>query len=1060
MSTQNTTDAALQGFDDPVRKMPRWVKWLGGTAVGLVLVAGGAGLVVPQLIDQQKYKTLIIEKVFDKTGYKVDWSGDIGMSLLPLPHVTVSDLTVNAGEQQILAVKIADVEIDLVPLLSGKLAVRDVTLEGPQITLVTDKSGRQTWMTDKIAAPTDVVQDNREEGDGDQTNTAPAAPMDISLNVVEITDGVLVWDDQTAGKMQKIEDVDLRLKADSLTGPFEANGGLLWQGHKIEAKVHTSELDMEQGVYPLQVKLALPEQNILGEYSGVVATKDKLSVEGDVTLGVTDLGAALAGLSGDASPDLPDDLKGKASLSGKLVYSPEKVALGNLQVEAGDLGYGGDFSVTGLDNDKVAPQVSFDLKSNRKAAGNASALLRFLDDLSVSATGSLSGDSLNLVKSRITLDGNDVAMSGRVDLGEKKKVDLIVNVSKLDVDQLRQKLGLGSGAGGAGSDGDAEAVYKSGERKAGFTVPFEGRVRADIDEMRYDQKSYSDIHLDLTAAGGGVNIQKLEAGLPDGVSVKASGTIGDTQSLSGLDVGVSARILDTETLARSYNIALPELPRKLGTATIDGKISGDPKALGFDLKLGVWGMTASGAGTLANLLDTPVINRLAFSVKHPSFVEAMRIVQPGFNGSSSLSGPLNLSGNVAWGDDQYHLSDLDAMLGKTSVKGNMDVALTPKPSVSGELAIGDLVLPDQSGGASSSSVAAGAKSSAAAKGGARWSREAIDVVWLKNFNADLKLSVNHLRYNLWDFNAANLDFVLKDGTLSLNDMSAGLFGGQASVSGQVKSGAGERDPLGVTGGLKASGVDAAKLQSALVGKASDTVSGTITNADVSIAATGLSPAALVQTLSGKGALQGRDIVVRGIDAAKLGMAAKGSYKPLDRAGTLFGSFGDGQTEFTTFDSAFDIQNGVVDFTRILFDGPKAMLEGTGQVNLPLWTIDLTNRMTVKDTDIPPFEFTVRGPLDNPAKAGGDVIENYLRGKFEKKVNKLLEKQIGKLLGGGGNGGTSPESVSTPEQDGMDGGAAQPDAAAPVPAPEATQPEDPKDALKKDALKALGGLLAQ
>ena len=39
---------------------------------------------------------------------------------------------------------------------------------------------------------------------------------------------------------------------------------------------------------------------------------------------------------------------------------------------------------------------------------------------------------------------------------------------------------------------------------------------------------------------------------------------------------------------------------------------------------------------------------------------------------------------------------------------------------------------------------------------------------------------------MWNFSNANLDFLLNDRTLDIKDMSAGLFGGQAAVSGQIK----------------------------------------------------------------------------------------------------------------------------------------------------------------------------------------------------------------------------------------------------------------------------------
>ena len=130
----------------------------------------------------------------------------------------------------------------------------------------------------------------------------------------------------------------------------------------------------------------------------------------------------------------------------------------------------------------------------------------------------------------------------------------------------------------------------------------------------------------------------MDAELPDGISIKSSGTIGNTEKLSDLDIGFKTNIADVEAVARNYNVTLPELPRKIGAATINGKVTGGLKALGFDMNLGVWGGTASGAGTVAGILGTLVINKLKFSLNHPNFPEVMRIVQPSFIPSSTMTG--------------------------------------------------------------------------------------------------------------------------------------------------------------------------------------------------------------------------------------------------------------------------------------------------------------------------------------------------------------------------------------------------------------------------------------
>lgn len=1038
----------IQGFDDAPRKVPRWVKYLGGTAVGLVIIAAGAGVVISGAIDQAKYKSIIVEKVQSQTGYKVDWSGDIGVALLPMPHATIQGLTVTANDQTLLKVKSADVSVELLPLLSKKVVIDAVTVDNPEITLVTTKAGEKLWEP----KASDKAEAAAEEKSSEASDTNDA-PVDVSFNVIEVNDGVVVWDDRTNGGIQKIEDFDLRVKAQSLKGPFEINGGLEWNGQKIDAKVNAADLDFEKGLFPVKVKLALPEANIQGDFSGVITTGEKFEVEGDVELEAESLKNTLKALSDTAS--IPDDLAGKLELSSKIKVNPETISMNDIKLGLSSLAFGGDVSVSGFANESASPTISAKLASTKKVDQNAAPMLRLLDDLDMDVKGSMKGNVVQIDRSILKLNDNDISANGSVTLGETPKVDMSVAINKFDVDQLSGNL---ADAGVASDKKSDDAASVDSGSSYGFDVPFSGRIRADVKKLRSGGKDYTNIKADVAAINGSLQINKFEAGLPDGIAVKADGTIDKTKTMSGLDMNVSAEIENVEQLAKTYNITLPELPQKIGSATIKADLIGDLNSLGFDASVGVWGLTASGKGTVNSPLVTPAINKLDFEIQHPNFLRAIQIVAPEFDSTAGFEGPLDLSGTASWNSASYKVSGLKGIMGKTTVEGGIEADTSGKPSVTGNLAFGSLVLPASSSGSVSASKIS--SQSSAASGKARWSREAIDMGWMKSFDADIAITAKSITQNLWTFTNAKLDFVLKDGTLDIEDMSAGLFGGDAKVSGQVRSGSGERDPLAIKGSLKASNVDARKLQSALSGAPSDTLYGTIKDVDIDVNATGLSPAALVQTLGGKGTITGENIVVKGVDAAQLGMAAKGSYKPLERAGTMFGSFGDGQTEFTTFDSAFDIQNGIVNLTKSIFDGPKATLSSVGNINVPLWTIDLKNTMTVKDTDIPPFDFTIKGPLDAPTKAGGSVIEDYLRSKVNKKVNKLIENQLGKFLGGGDQtqtgGQAAPAADATTGAGTTDGTATGTTTeAAPT-----TQKTNSKDAVKQEALKALGNFLGQ
>lgn len=1042
----HVADTTIQSFDEPQRRgIPKALKWMAGTALGLVILAGVGGVVATQMIDQQKYKALIVSKVQDATGYTVDWDGNISIGMMPLPHASISKLTVKAGDTQILSVAKADIQVALTPLLSKKVEIKDITIDEPVVTLITTKSGVQTWAPKAKEAVSATPANETSAG-------ATGSDMDIVVNHIGINGGSLVIDNQQTGSRQELKNLNLKVRADSLKGPFDLTGNTEWSGQKIEVKATSGEVNVSEGSYPIQASVEVPSSGIALSFSGVVDSKN-MGANGDINLEVDDVAKAVKGMTGSA-PSLPEGIGGKAELAGKLVYTSSRVAVDNMALSLGALSYSGEVSANGLGGNEQ-PQLSFQLQPKSKAAADAPALVQLLSDLTIAAKGSVENEKVQIVTANIKTMGNNISVNGYSTMGANPSVDLTVNASEINLDVLSKNAG-------ASADGTASKPAASGKSgDMGFAMPFSGRVRADVAKLTTGGKTYSDIKADITSNAGALTITNAQVGLVPDTSVSVNGKIANTSNLSGLNLNVAAKTQDAEKLFSALGVAMPELPRKVGAASMNGNFTGDLKNLGFSTVVSALQFNVKGEGSVGDPMGTPAISSLKFNVAHPNFNEAMKTFQPGFSGSTGFYGPLDVSGQLAWGADKVDVTSIKGKLGQTTVSGNISAVTKPKTKVTGALDFGAIIFPSATN--NGGTVAATSKGAAPASSGDRWSRDPIDSAWMKSFDADIAIKAKSITQNLWKLSDANLAFKLNDGTLTLDDMSAGLFGGHASINGTVKSGAGAKDPISINAKINAENVDAKDLMSAATGKVSYTLTGTISKVDVALNATGASVANLVQTLGGNGTMDGKNIIVKGVDAAQLATAAKGSYKPLERAGSLFQSFQGGQTEFTDFNSEFAIQSGIVNFSKIYFDGPKATLNTTGNVNLPKWTVDLKNTMTVKDTDIPSFDFTIRGPLDNPANSGGDIINNYLQNKLEKKATKLLEEKLGGKLGALLGGGSTTTTTDTPAADAplTDTTTTSDPAATPTADEGTTAPaETDKQKAAKEAVKALQGLFGK
>lgn len=994
MPSNDTPPNNGDSFDDaPRRGVPKALKWMAGTAVGLVILAGIGGVVATQLIDQQKYKALIVSKVEESTGYTVDWDGNITLGMMPLPHASINKLTVKAGTAQILSVEKADIRVALAPLLSKKIQIKNITIDEPVVTLTTTKNGTQTWVAKPKNAETAPAATDAASSD--------SSAMDIVVNSIEINDGSFIIDNQQTASRQEMKDLNLRVRADSLNGPFDVTGDTEWSGQKIEVKATSGEVNSSEGSYPIQTSIEIPNSGIEVSFSGVVDSTN-MAANGDINVEIDDVAKAAKGMTGTA-PTLPEGIGGKAALAGKVVYNANRVAIDNMALSLGALSYSGSVAADGL-KDKEQPQVSFQLQPKSKAAANAPTLVQLLSDLTIEVKGSVENEKVQITTANIKTMGNDISVNGYSTMGANPTVDLSVNASEINLDALSQTAG-----GNAQAATAASPSKKAGD--LGFAVPFAGRVRADIAKLTTGGKTYSNIKADVTSNAGALTIAKVEVGLVPDTSVSVSGKIADTTNLSGLNLKLAAKTQDTEKLFSSLGVTMPELPRKIGAASVNGNFSGDLKNLGFSAVVSALQFNVKGEGTVGDPLGTPAINSLKFNINHPNFNDAMKAVQPGFAGSTGFYGPLDVSGELAWGADKVSVTGISGKLGQTTVDGNISAVTQPKTKVTGALNFGSIVFPSatDNGG----TVAATSKSSVPATGGSRWSRDQIDTAWMRSFDADVAIKAKSITQNMWKLSDANLAFKLNDGTLTLDDVSAGLFGGRASINGVVKSGAAATDPLSITGKMSASNVNAQELMSAVMGKVSYVMSGTLSNVDVSVSTTGASVANLIQTLDGKGTMDGKDIVVTGVDIVALSNAAGGSYKPLERIGALSKTVGSSnQTKFDTFASEFAIEDGIVNITKAIFDNSDASMNTTGNVNLPAWTLNLTNKLTMKSNEAEPITFTISGSLDNPAQSG---LQNLLLNRVDKLINKdgtTLNKALGKFLGGKTAGDAATDASGT------------------------------------------------
>lgn len=281
--------------------------------IGIVLVAFvGAVLVVPGLIDWNDYKTEIAARVRAATGREATLKGDIRLSLLPAPALSVADVSLaslpGAKDPQTVRLKRLDVRVALAPLLSGQIKVETIRLVDPVLVLETLADGRRTW--DFAPAPPPGAK----PGGAAPTTPGPsrASGLAVNLDNIFIENGTVVVRDARANVVrdaraqaeERFEAISARVTAGSLDGPFEAAGSLKARGVTIQYIAALGRLADDRAV-PVNVNLSVPGAKLQssGTLSGLGQApryRGKVKIEGE------SLSALLAatGVDGIAVPPL------------------------------------------------------------------------------------------------------------------------------------------------------------------------------------------------------------------------------------------------------------------------------------------------------------------------------------------------------------------------------------------------------------------------------------------------------------------------------------------------------------------------------------------------------------------------------------------------------------------------------------------------------------------------------------------------------------------------------------------------------------------------------------
>lgn len=361
------------------------VKWLGIIVGILIVLAVAAALILPSVISTDTIKDRVIAQVRSATGRDLRIDGPVRLAVLPHLAIEANQVSLsNAPGAQAKAMVSLDklqVNLALLPILSGTIAIDQFVLNKPVISLEVDKQGRPNWnFTAEPGAQANATQA--------ATPSAPSGggtslPAGLQLGDVRIVDGSLVYIDDQKGTKTAIDAVNLKLSLPDFDSPFTMKGSADYRGKTITLTAGVTkprDLTEQQGT---AVQAHVDSDVVKFDFGGTAALTATPTASGDIDLSVPSVRQLMAWAGTPMAQE--GEGFGPLSIKGKLGMKGHAIQFSNAQISFDAIKGNGQFGVdTGgakpalsgelaLDNLDVNPYLPQPAKGGSSAAAPAAA---------------------------------------------------------------------------------------------------------------------------------------------------------------------------------------------------------------------------------------------------------------------------------------------------------------------------------------------------------------------------------------------------------------------------------------------------------------------------------------------------------------------------------------------------------------------------------------------------------------------------------------------------------------------------------------------------------------
>ena len=616
-------------------------KLLIGLAVVVVLLIA-AGVVI-SLIPLDSYKGEIQARVKESTGRDLRIDGDISLSLFPPLAVSVENVgfanAPGATTPEMATVERLDIALQILPLLSGEVAIDRFVLERPVINLEVDQQGRPNWQLETAeAAPAP-------SGDAG-TGEAGGGVSELRLGDVRLVDGTLNFVNRQSGQEVTVSEMNMELSLPSLSSPFTVDGSAVWNDEEIGLELSAANPRALMAGETTEVAMKVEAAPVTFSFDGAARNAAELGLQGALALDVPSL-RELAAWTGNPL-EFPGEGLGPFNVAGQLEMTGAKVALTQVTLKLDEIAGEGQFSV---DATGAKPMIKAELAVDQL---NVNPYLPPEEEQPQAAAGGQAGDAgagagggewsdepidvapLGALNADLAFDAGGIQYRD-VKIG-KSRLTVVLQDSKLTADLVEMLLYDGSGKGKLVVDGSSGQPAIAADFDL---VDFQAEPFLN-DLAKFDRiLGTADSKLSVTASGA--SQRELVSNLNgNGSMMFRDGAI------RGINIAAVVRNISTAALEQSFDDAeKTDFAELSGTFTIDkGIVTND------DLSMVAPLVRMTGEGTV------PLPQRTVDYLVKPKLVASIE-GQGAASDAAGVTVPIKVTG--PWSDVSYR-PDLEGML--------------------------------------------------------------------------------------------------------------------------------------------------------------------------------------------------------------------------------------------------------------------------------------------------------------------------------------------------------------------------------------------------------------